>query len=54
VSDDERNHDTDLLASMLHQAWYDANNAGLSSNEIWYRVAARATEFLARSDWLQE
>jgi hypothetical protein len=47
VSDDEQNHDTELLASLLHQAWYDANNASLPSNEVWYRVAERATEFLA-------
>jgi hypothetical protein len=47
VSDDEKNHDTELLASLLRQAWYDANNASLPSNEVWYRVAVRATEFLA-------
>jgi hypothetical protein len=47
VSDDGKKHDAELLASMLHQVWYDANNASLPSNEVWYRVAERATEFLA-------
>jgi hypothetical protein len=44
VSNDERNRDTELLASMLCQAWRDANNAGLPSNDIWYRVAALAKQ----------
>ena len=47
MSNDEKKHDTELLASILHQAWSDANNASLPSNEVWYRVAERAAEFLA-------
>ena len=47
MSDDGKNHYTELLASMLHQVWYDADNASLPSNEVWYRVAERASEFLA-------
>lgn len=44
---DDPNPDTGLLASMLHKAYLDATDEGLSINDTWYRVAERAKELRA-------